>query len=66
MERKKEKKEALRKFKEKDNDESRIKYWENKNAYEKSVENKRCMLQEKEAEYINKLIRKKLKISGNQ
>lgn len=45
-------KEALRKFKEKDDDESR-------EAYERTVENKRYTWQEKVADYINKLITQK-------
>jgi hypothetical protein len=50
MKRKREMKEALRKFKEKDDDESRIKYWESR-----TVQNKRSIWQEKEAEQINSL-----------
>jgi hypothetical protein len=34
-------------------------------VYERSVENKRCIWQEKAAEYINKLVRKKLNKYGN-
>jgi hypothetical protein len=45
-------KEALRKFKEKDYNESR-------RAYERTVENKRHTWQENEAEYINTLVREK-------
>jgi hypothetical protein len=59
MEKKREMKEALRKFKEKDDDKSRIEYWENRKAYERTVENKKCIWQEKEAECLNKLVREK-------
>jgi hypothetical protein len=57
MEKKRETKEALRKFKEKNDDESRTEYWENRKAHERTVDNKRCISQENEAEYINKLVR---------
>jgi primosomal protein N'' len=46
---------ALRKFKEKDGL-SRTEYWAKRKAYERMVGKKRCMRQEKEAEYINKLV----------
>jgi dihydroneopterin aldolase len=59
MEKKKETKETLRKFKEKDSDESRIEYWESRKVYERTVENKRCIWQEKAAEYVIKLVRQK-------
>jgi hypothetical protein len=52
-------KEVLRIFKEKD-DKSRTEYWESRKAYERAVENKSYIQQDKVAEYINKLIRKKL------
>jgi hypothetical protein len=58
-EKKREAKEALRKFKEKVDDESRIAYWEKRKAYEIPVEKKSCIWQEKEAECINKLVREK-------
>jgi hypothetical protein len=38
MEKKKEMKEALRKFKEKDYDESRIQYWESRTEHERMVQ----------------------------
>jgi hypothetical protein len=47
---------ALRKFKEKDDDISRTEYWAKRKAYERIVGKKRCIWQEKEAEYINKLV----------
>jgi hypothetical protein len=50
-------KDALRKCKEKDDDESRIEYWESRKAYEGTVENRRCIWYDKVAEYINKLVR---------
>jgi hypothetical protein len=53
---KKKTKEALRKFQEKDDDESRTENWESGKAYERTAENKRCIWQEKAAEYINKLV----------
>jgi hypothetical protein len=60
IEKKREVKEALRKFKEEDDDdESRIQYWESREAYERTVDNKMCLWQEKVAEYINKLITQK-------
>jgi hypothetical protein len=46
---------ALRKFKEKDDDISRTEYWAKRKACEKIVGKKRCIWQEKEVEYINKL-----------
>jgi hypothetical protein len=46
---------ALKKFKEKD-DISRTEYWAKRKAYERMVGKKRCIWQEKETEYINKLI----------
>jgi hypothetical protein len=49
MEKKTDMKEALWKFKEKD-DESRIHYWKSRKAYERTVENKMCLWQEKVAE----------------
>jgi hypothetical protein len=59
MEKRRVTREALRKFKEQDDDESRIEYWENRKAYERTVEKTRCIWQEKEAEYINKLVKGK-------
>jgi ribosomal protein S21 len=50
MEKKTEMKQALRKFKEKDDNESRIQYWESRKAYERTVENKMYLWQEKVAE----------------
>jgi ribosomal protein S21 len=50
MEKKKETKETLREFKEKGSDESRIEYWHSRKVYESTVENKRCIWQEKAAE----------------
>jgi hypothetical protein len=47
---------ALRKFKEKDYDISRTEYWAKRKSYERMVGKKRCIWQEKEAEYINKLV----------
>jgi hypothetical protein len=44
MAKKRESKEALRKFKEKDNEESRTEYWKSRKAYGRAVENKRCIL----------------------
>jgi hypothetical protein len=49
-EKKTEMKQAFRKFKEKDDNESRIQYWESRKAYERTVENKMCLWQEKVAE----------------
>jgi hypothetical protein len=46
---------ALKKFKEKDDDISRTEYWAKREGYERMVGKERCMRQEKEAEYINKL-----------
>jgi hypothetical protein len=46
---------ALRKFKEKDDDISRTEYWAKRKVCERMVGKKRCIWQEKEAEYINKL-----------
>jgi hypothetical protein len=34
-------------------------YWENRKPYKRTVEKKRCTWQDKEAEYINKLVREK-------
>jgi predicted alpha-1,6-mannanase (GH76 family) len=59
MEKNKKTKEALRKFEEKDDDESRFEYWESRKAFERTVENKMCTCQETAAEYINKLFRQK-------
>jgi hypothetical protein len=56
---KKKTKKALRKFQEKDDDESRNENWESGKAYKRTGENKRCICQEKTAEYINKLVRRK-------
>jgi hypothetical protein len=64
MEKKREMKEALRKFKEKDDDISRSQYWESRTANERTAENKTCLWQEKVAEHINKLYRKKLRKYG--
>jgi hypothetical protein len=47
---------ALRKFKERDDDIRRTKYWAKRKAYERMVGKKTCIWQEKEAEYINKLV----------
>jgi hypothetical protein len=58
---------ALRKFKEKDDDASRTEYWVRRKAYERIVEKKRGIWQEKEAEYINKLVsEKKLRKYGKE
>jgi hypothetical protein len=59
MEKRRITREAIRKFKGQDDDENRIEYWENRKAYERIVEKKRCRWQEKEAEYINKLVKGK-------
>jgi hypothetical protein len=40
MERKQNTKKALRKFTQKDGNESRMKYWESRKRYEKTTENK--------------------------
>jgi hypothetical protein len=48
---------ALRTFKEKDDDISRTEYWAKRN--ERLVREKRGIWQEKEAEYINKLVYEK-------
>jgi hypothetical protein len=48
----------IRRFKEKDDDRSKIEYWKSRKAYERAVENKRYIWQEKVAEYVNKLDRK--------
>jgi hypothetical protein len=63
-ERKREMKEALRKFKEKDDNKSRVRYWERRKAYERTAEKKPCLRQEKVAQHINKLHRKKLRLYG--
>jgi hypothetical protein len=47
---------ALKKFKEKDDDISRTDYWAKSKEYERLVGEKRGIWQEKEAEYINKLV----------
>jgi hypothetical protein len=57
MKKKRERKEALWKFKEKDCDESRIEHWVSRKAYERAAGKKRCILQERVAECINKLVR---------
>jgi hypothetical protein len=67
MKKKKETKEHLRKLEGKDRDESRIEYGGSRKAYERTVENKRCIWQKTTAEYINKLIRqKKVKKMGSR
>jgi hypothetical protein len=47
---------ALRKFRDKDDDISRSEYWAKRKEYERLVGEKRGTWQEKEAEYINKLV----------
>jgi hypothetical protein len=64
MEKKRKMKEARRKFKEKDDNRSRVWYWERRRAYERAAENKLCLWQEKVAQHINKLHRKKLRKYG--
>jgi hypothetical protein len=50
---------VLRYFTEKNDDTRRIKYWERRKSYEKILQSKRNIWQEKEAEEINKLVRHK-------
>jgi hypothetical protein len=57
-------KDILRKFREKDDDKTRIEHWESRKAYERTVKNRRCIWQEKVAEYITKLDRRKLRKYG--
>jgi hypothetical protein len=59
MIKKRETKEALRKFKEKYDEESRTEYWRSRKAYGRTVENNRCIWQVKVGECIKKLVRQK-------